>query len=49
MTDEALDDACSPSRWARNFEVSLIRQATLGERLRERHVPQRLSYVTIHR
>ncbi|MFG6177553.1 alpha/beta hydrolase [Halomonas sp. THAF12] len=44
MTDQALDHAYSPSRWARNFDASLERQAALGRRLRERHVPQRLSY-----
>lgn len=38
--------AYSPSRWARDFEATLARQAELGVRLRERHAPQRLSYGT---
>lgn len=40
----AREHAYSPSRWARNFEATLIRQAKLGERLRERHSPERLAY-----
>lgn len=40
----AREKAYSPSRWARDFEASLARQAELGARLRERHPPRRLSY-----
>ncbi|MCH4562208.1 alpha/beta hydrolase [Halomonas sp. EGI 63088] len=38
------EHAFSPSRWARDFEASLARQAELGRRLRERLPPRRLGY-----
>lgn len=40
----AREHAYSPSRWARDFEASLVRQAEHGECLRERHPPERLVY-----
>ncbi|GEK49858.1 alpha/beta hydrolase [Vreelandella venusta] len=42
----AREHAFSPSRWARDFEATLDRQAALGERLRESHPPKRLVYGT---
>lgn len=47
LPDEAIaarEHAYSPSRWARDFEATLARQAELGERLRQRHPPKRLTY-----
>lgn len=47
LPDDAIaarEHAYSPSRWARDFEVTLARQAALGERLRQCHPPKRLAY-----
>ena len=47
LSDDAIaarEHAYSPSRWARNFEVTLARQAELGQRLRQRYPPKRLDY-----
>ena len=47
LPDDAIaarEHAYSPSRWARDFEATLARQAALGERLRQCHPPKRLAY-----
>lgn len=44
MTREALDRDYSPSRFARDFEATLARQARQGRALAARHPSQRLRY-----